>query len=450
MANPAKWILNGTLVTQNSSRRVLQGNLRIENGRIAEVRTSAPSRFPPGTEIIDAKGLTILPGFVQTHLHLCQTLFRNQADDMELLDWLSKRIWVMEAAHTAETLYASARLGIYELLSSGTTCILDMGTVRHTDSIFRAAQEMGIRANIGKCLMDHPENNPPSLREGTEDALKEALTLHQHWNGSNQDRLRASLAPRFAISCTEKLLREVKQLSEERNMLIHTHASENRKEIELIRQTHHCENIEYFNRLGLTSPRLVLAHGVWLSEREKEILKETGTHIAHCPSSNLKLASGIAPIPDLLARGISVSLGADGAPCNNNLNAFQEMRMAALIHKPGAGPKAMRAIDVLDMATRNGAKALHWFDQIGSIELGKKADLIGVDLASPTNTVPKKHQLHLEAIASALVYATQPQNLRWTMVDGEVLYAKKKVRHVSRTQLMSQVRKAQSQIDEVL
>ena len=428
------WITNAVLYTQDSRRQVARKNLRIVDGKIAAITTASPTRSEnarKNIQVIDAAGLTILPGFVQAHVHLCQTLFRNQADDLELLDWLSKRIWPMEAAHTEETLHTSALLGIYELLSSGTTCVLDMGTVRHTESIFEAVQESGIRASVGKCLMDHPTTTPESLREPTRDALAEAGALFQRWNGRQKDRIRVSYAPRFVISCTERLLTEVARMAREQKAIVHTHASENLKEIQLVKQLYGCENIEYLDQLGLTSPELVLAHCVWLKPNEKEILKRTGTHVVHCPSSNLKLASGLAHIPELRSRGINVALGADGAPCNNNLNMFNEMRLAALIHKPGAGPQAMRAQEVLDMATRDGAKALNWFDDIGSIDVGKKADWIALDLTTPLNAVWKPDVLNPEAIASSVVYSSSPAQLRWTRVDGEPVFEDGKCTKIS-------------------
>ncbi|RYF36606.1 MAG: HAMP domain-containing protein, partial [Comamonadaceae bacterium] len=244
-----------------------------------------------------------------------------------------------EAAHSAETLYTSAKLGIYELLSGGSTTILDMGTVRHTESIISAAKKFGIRGSFGKCLMDHPKTTPKNLREKTEVALQEAVELYHKHHGANGGRIRISFAPRFVVSCTEELLKEVERISSEFGMLVHTHACENQKEIELVREMTGKDNIDYLHALGLTGDRLVLAHCVWLTDREKIILKKTGTHVAHCPSSNLKLASGIAPIQEYLDMGISVALGADGAPCNNRLNAFQEMRLAAFLQKPGRGPK---------------------------------------------------------------------------------------------------------------
>ncbi len=442
-----KWIINGTVVTQDSQRRVLRTNLRLIDGHIVELTNRKPGGRALHAEVIDATGLTILPGFVQAHIHLCQTLFRNQADDLELMDWLAKRIWRMEAAHDEESLNTSALLGIHELLSSGTTCILDMGTVRHTEAIFDAVKTSGIRANVGKCLMDHPKRTPPNLREPTHLALREAKDLYSKWNGAANGRIRASYAPRFVISCTEELMRAVAQLSQEQCAVVHTHASENRKEIELVRKFAGCANVEYLRRLGLTTDRLVLAHGIWLSRREVEILRKSGTSIVHCPSSNLKLASGIARVPELRRLGINVALGADGAPCNNNLNAFQEMRLAALLHKPAGGPRTMRAREVLDMATRDGARALKWFDEIGSIEKGKKADLVALDLNCPENTLPAPavvaRRPDLDAIASAIVYSSQPSHVRWTMVEGQLLYRNGRVRTIETTALMARVYRAQ-------
>jgi cytosine/adenosine deaminase-related metal-dependent hydrolase len=349
----------------------------------------------------------------------------------------------MEAAHTAETLHTSALLGIHELLSSGTTCILDMGTVRHTDAILDAVKTSGIRASVGKCLMDHPKATPLSLRESTDSALAEAQALYREWHGRENDRIRVSYAPRFVVSCTERLLTEVGRLAHEQNAVIHTHASENLKEIQLVKKLVHCENVEYLHQLGLTSPSLVLAHCVWLKPNEKSILAKTGTHVVHCPSSNMKLASGLAHIPDLRARGINVALGADGAPCNNHLDMFSEMRMAALIHKPGAGPRAMRAQEVLDMATMGGARALSWSDQIGSIEIGKKADFVALDLRTPTNWIPEKSALNPETVASAVVYSSTPAQVRWTMVDDRILFKNGRVRTIAADGLMRQVEQAE-------
>jgi guanine deaminase len=398
--------------------RLLKGALRVEEGRISRLSRSIPRK--KGEKRVNLQGKLVIPGFVQTHIHLCQTLFRNFADELELLDWLKLRIWPMEGAHTEQSLYASARLGIAELLAGGTTTLLDMGTVRHTDAIFEAASEMGIRAFIGKCLMDS-ESNPKELRDSTRDALKENLRLIERWHGAENGRLRYAQAPRFLPSCTKELLAEVKEISHEKKILVHTHSSENKSEVELVRKLYGCENVEAFERLGLTGKRLVLAHCIHLSENEKDILARSGTRVSHCPSSNLKLASGLCRTPELRSRGISVSLGADGAPCNNNLNMFQEMRLASLLQKPVHGPKAMSAREVFEMATIEGARALGIEREVGSLEVGKKADMAALDLRAPSVAM-EPDEKRPELAYSALVYSCGPAEVKETWVEGRSVY----------------------------
>ncbi len=410
-------ITNARILTQNARRDQIAGFLKIDpEGRIEAI---GPARKTPrktkSHRFLDAAGSILTPGFVQCHVHLCQTLFRNSADDLELMDWLGKRIWPLEASHSAASLALSARLGIFELLSSGTTTVLDMGTVRHTEAIFKVADEMGIRANIGKCLMDHPTQNPPYLREDAADALAEVEHLTARWHRQRDDRLRVSLAPRFVISCTEGLFEGIAKLSRAYGLLVHTHASENQKEIQIVREQVACENVEYLHRIGLVNRHLVLAHGIWLRPHEVDMLREGGASVVHCPGSNLKLASGVARLVDLKTHGINVALGTDGAACNNNLNAFGEMRLAALIHKPGSGPRAVRAQEAFDLATVNGARALHWDTTVGSLEVGKAADLTLIDLERVRST-PYPDPV------SALVYSTGPEQVQATMVQGKWVY----------------------------
>jgi len=422
MKQKSLWITHAIIITQNERREVLRGHLEVLADRIVAIH---PESTPVPAEVnkLEASGLIVMPGLIQPHIHLCQTLFRNMADDMELMDWLSQRIWPFEAAHNPESLYLSAQLGIQELLASGTTCILDMATVKHTQSVLEAVEASGIRANVGKCLMDHPDTTPVYLRENSAQALAEAKQLFVDWHGRANDRIRISYAPRFVVSCTEALLLQVRDLAASQGALIHTHSSENEKEVELVRQLVGQENAAYLHHLGLMSERLVLAHCIWLNEQEMTYLESTGTHVVHCPSSNMKLASGFAKVPEMLERGINVALAADGAPCNNNLNALQEMRLAALIHKPGRGPQTLPATQVLDMATRHGARALGWEAEIGSLEVGKKADLIALDLDQPNNFLPYQPQGQLDyaQLASAIVYASQPVHVKWTLVDGEMV-----------------------------
>jgi 5-methylthioadenosine/S-adenosylhomocysteine deaminase len=410
---PSLLIRNGLIVTMNDMFDVVSGDVSIRDGVIAAIGGQAAAESHDRT--IDARGGYVLPGFIQTHLHLCQTLFRGYADDLPLMDWLRARVWLMEAAHTPASLRAATRLATTELLLGGTTSVLTMETVHDTDAVFVAAAESGIRATIGKCLMDAPaDGTPPRLREDARAALDESRGLRERWDGQGGGRLRAAFAPRFAVSCSRDLLEAVASLSAETRALVHTHASESRDEIAIVRALSGLSNIEYLAAVRLASPRLCAAHCVWVGDRDQELLAEHDVKVMHCPSSNLKLGSGLAPVTELRQRGITVSLGADGAACNNRLDMFEEMRLAALLQATRLSPGALTARDALTMATRSGAKTLGLETELGSIEAGKRADVIVVD----------RERLHLSPDRdpySTLVYAARGSDVRTTIVGGDVL-----------------------------
>jgi 5-methylthioadenosine/S-adenosylhomocysteine deaminase len=423
-------IKGGAIITMNAGDEIVTGDLLIRDGRIVSIgETNAASEA--GVEVVDARHCAVLPGFVQTHIHLCQTLFRGAADDLPLIDWLKRRVWPMEAAHTPASVRASARLGIAEMIKGGTTCALTMETVRHTEEVFRVVEETGFRATVGKCMMDSGADVPRELFELTSDSIQASLSLIEAWHGRASGRIRACFAPRFAVSCTRELLEGVARLSRERGVLVHTHASENRAEIEMVESATGMRNIEYLASLGLTAPHVALAHCIHLDERELAILAESGTHVMHCPSSNLKLGSGIAPIVEMLARGISVSLGADGAPCNNRLDMFTEMRTAALLQKVAHGADALPARRVLRMATSDGARALGIAHETGSLETGKRADVILVELDG----------LHLTPrpdIVSALVYAAEAADVRTVIIDGRIVMRERELLCVNEAEVLAE------------
>jgi 5-methylthioadenosine/S-adenosylhomocysteine deaminase len=408
-------IRNGIILTMNDRLDVVEGDVSIENGTIADVATSVER---PHARVIDARGGYVLPGLIQTHVHLCQTLFRGYADDLPLMDWLRMRVWPMEAAHDERSLRAAARLAATELLAGGTTAVLTMETVHDTDVVFDEIAASGLRATIGKCMMDGGGADaqvPRRLREATQASIDESLALHARWHGAAQGRLRAAFAPRFAVSCTRELLGSVAGLAEERGLLVHTHVSESRDEIAIVEQlSGGLSNLAYLASLRLASPRLCAAHCVWVDDRDQQLLAQHDVKVMHCPGSNLKLGSGVAPVATLRARGITVSLGADGAACNNRLDMFEEMRLAAVLQAMRAGPGVLPARDVLWMATRGGAKTLGLDGEIGSIEAGKRADVIIVDRDRP-------HLAPGPDPYSTLVYAARGSDVRTTIVDGEVL-----------------------------
>lgn len=406
------------VVTMDPRRRVLRGGAIVVRGRSIEQVLSREEvlALPPAEyERVDVPSLIAIPGFIQTHLHLCQTLFRGLADDLPLLDWLRLRIFPYEAAHTARSMYASASAGIAELIRSGTTTIMDMGSVHHEEEIIRAVQESGIRAYLGKCMMDR-NTLYPRLQETTKESIRSTRDLAERWHGTGEDRVRYAVAPRFVLSCSETLLREAYALTESiAGVLFHTHASENRREVEQVRALCRMDNIEFFDSINVVHANTCLAHCIWLNDREINILAEREAKVLHCPSSNLKLGSGVARVPELHARGIPVSIGADGAPCNNTLDMFREMRLAALIQKPAHGAGEMTARQVFEMATLGGAAALGWLHQLGSIEAGKRADLVLLDVERAWNPYA---DLSDDGVYSTIVYSCSVSNVHSVMVDG--------------------------------
>ena len=245
----------------------------------------------------------------------------------------------------------------------------------------------------------------------TSEAIEKSLELLKTWHNKAEKRIKYAFAPRFVLSCTPDLLHKTYDLCKEYGTLFHSHASENKEEINLVQQMYGERNISLFKKFGIAGSEVCLAHCIWTDEREKDILEEHNIKVLHCPSANLKLGSGIAPIPEYLKRGISVSLGADGAPCNNNMDIFNEMKLAALIQKPINGPTVMDSETIFRMATIEGAKALGMQDRIGSIDIGKKADLLFCKL----NQI---HSIPFENIYSKVVYSSKSTDVEHVMIDG--------------------------------
>jgi 5-methylthioadenosine/S-adenosylhomocysteine deaminase len=437
---PSVLVRNGLVLTMNDRFDLVDGDVSIRDGRIAAIGSDLADSSGTHDRVVEARGGYVLPGFVQTHIHLCQTLFRGYADDLPLMDWLRRRVWPMEAAHSPATLRTAARLATTELLASGTTAVLTMETVHDTDVVFEAVADSGMRATIGKCMMDFDAEAPERLQERTQASLDESLAIRKRWDGARNGRLHAAFAPRFAVSCSRALLEAVAHLSASQSALVHTHASESRDEIEIVRAiSGGATNIEYLASVGLASPQLCAAHCVWVDEREQDLLAERDVKVMHCPGSNLKLGSGVAPVPEMRARGITVSLGADGAACNNRLDMFDEMRLAAILQATRKQPGVLPARDVVWMATRAGARTLGLEDEIGSIEIGKRGDLVVVDCDRP-------HLAPGPDPYSTLVYACRGSDVRTTIVDGDVLVDDFMSTRVDRAEVVAEARAAARQL----
>ena len=410
-------IIPKRIVTLDSQSRILSNYcIEILDDRIKSIQKISTEKLKSFKgEIVHAEDLTLIPGFVQTHVHLCQTLFRGMADDLELLDWLQLKIFPYENAHDKNSLSASVKLGINELTLSGTTTILDMGTLNHQEVIFDELISSGIRAIAGKCMIDLNDLFP-KFKSSTSAELKETYLLSKAFHNEANGRIKYGFAPRFALSSSAKLMQDVKEMMNDfPGSVFHTHSSENTDEIKAVRKKYKLNNIEYFNSLNLLDSHSILAHCIHVNKNEINLLKKKNVRVAHCPSANLKLGSGFAPIPLFLKKGISVSLGADGAPCNNNLSIFNEMRLASLIQKPKFGATAMDAETVFRLATIEGARALHLENEIGSIEVGKKADLVLINLDGAAQSVFNED----ENVYLRLVYSASGNDVKYVMIDGK-------------------------------
>lgn len=353
------------------------GSLRIRGTRIDGIGDLAPL---PNESVLDGRGLVALPGFVQGHLHFCQTLFRGLADDRALMPWLETRIWPLEAAHDAASVRASARLTLVELLRGGTTCVQVMESVRHAEETFFALRAVGMTAIAGNCLMDlGPDLGPARLATSAQEALAISDDLRRAFHHPSQG-LHYAISPRFVLSCSEELARSAAAFARQHDLHIHTHANEHANEVELVRSRFAREYVQVLADQGLLGHKTGLAHCVHTSPHERDLIAASSTAVLHCPSTNLKLGSGIAPIAEYARRGIKLALGADGAACNNRLSALTELRQAALLQSLAAGPGQWPAAAALVAATRNGAEALGLSDELGTLTPGKRADVVLMDL----------------------------------------------------------------------
>jgi 5-methylthioadenosine/S-adenosylhomocysteine deaminase len=406
---------DGIIVTCDAKHRVLTGNVLVRDRRIVAVGSGpemdAAIEEESITRVIDARGCAIIPGLVQAHVHLCQALLRGMADDLPLLEWLKKRIWPLEAAHDEASLTASAELGLAEMSLAGTTTILDMGTVHNHDAVMDACVRSGMRVISGKAMMDLGDGVPKGLQETTKSSLAESDRLCAAWSGKGNGRIGYAYAPRFILSCSEELVRGAVEGARAGKALLHTHAAEHAGERVAVRELLGDEDLAILRKWGAFGPKTVIAHGVQLTDEEARQVARDGTRIVHCPSANLKLASGIARIASLDAAGVSLALGADGAPCNNNMDPWMELRHAALLAKITSGVTSLGASRAFRLATIDGARALGIDAVTGSIEPGKRADLAVVRLDG----------VHAEPggdVFSKLVYACGARDVVHVYVDG--------------------------------
>ena len=406
-------------------------SLLIVNDKIAEIADEIDET--KADKIIDGEGKILLPGFINTHTHLSMTLFRGLADDLSLDSWLNDHIWPMEANLNGEYCYIGALLGAVELIKSGTTTFSDM--YFYMEDVARAVEDAGIRAVLSYGMIDFGD------AEKRENEIRENLELFKNCNGMADGRIKVFFGPHSPYTASEELLIKVRELADEYDMGIHIHVSETQKEIDDISAEKGLRPFEYLDKIGFLGPDVVAAHSVWLSDEEIEIIKKNDVKISHNPCSNMKLASGIAPVSKLIENDICVAIGTDGASSNNNLDLIEELKPASLLQKVSTlNPKVLTSAEAIAMGTIKGAEALGLDDEIGSIEVGKKADIILID-TNCANMVPDSSSL-----SSNIIYSANGSNVDTTICDGKILMENKKLTVLDEQEIYKKAREA---IDEL-
>jgi len=408
-------------------RRVFErGSVAIDGDKIAAVGKDVKEK---ADTVIDARGKVVLPGLVNAHTHLPMTLLRGVADDMPLKPWLEDEIWPAEANLTAEHVNTGALLGCLEMIISGTTCFADQ--YFFMEEVAKAVEESGIRAALSYGII---EKYDPRLRK---DEIKKGTELIRNYHGAAGGRIITMYGPHAPYTCSEECLVEVKELAKKYDVGIHIHLSETIKgDVEVVEKRYGKKPFIYLEEIGFLGPEILAAHCVHLTDEEIKLVKKNDVKIAHNPVSNMKLASGIAPVAKYLKDGIVVAIGTDGCASNNNLDMFEEMKVCSLVHKiRESDPTVVNAGEVLAMATIGGARALRWDKEIGSIEVGKKADLILVDLKKP-------HLTPVHNVVSNLVYSANGGDVDTVLVDGKIVMRERKVLTLDEEEILQRAQEA--------
>ncbi|MEM2897513.1 MAG: amidohydrolase [Candidatus Bathyarchaeia archaeon] len=441
-------IKDGTIITLDKNRRILRnGCLVIEGNRIIEVLSGKELTSKYSSDIeIDAKGKVVLPGLINTHTHMFQDLLRGPGDDRELMTWLSEMLYPVAKELSVSDVLAGAYLGCVEMIKTGTTCVLDNHHVNTgeeaIESVIKAMKETGIRGMVARGIKERTKRCeiwkiPDYLFQFTpEEEVKITEKLMKKWNNDPGKMVKVCPGPTAIFNCGPKLFLELKRLSDEYGVPIHTHVAESPEEVKSTLEDYGKREIEFLDDVGVLNDRFHVVHGVWINEREIELMAISGAHHIHCPVSNMYLASGVAPIRKLIEKGVNVALATDGPASNNNQDMFGVMKATALLQKVSTlDPTSITCEQVLEMATINGAKALGLENEIGSIEVGKKADIIIVDLNKP-------HSAPVHRPVSSIVYSALGSDVETVIVDGKIIMENYEIKTVDEKKIMSDAEKA--------
>lgn len=428
-------VLNGTLVTMDKDRRVIEdAGVAIKNGRIvAAGRRRDITRRYTSAQTIDAREKIIIPGLINGHTHIPMTLFRGLADDLDLQEWLTKFIFPAEAKNVSEEFVrAGTRLGLAEMIRGGTTTYCDM--YYFEDAIADETAKAGVRGVLGETVIDFPVADNKTNAE----AMAYVEKFVQKWKG--HELITAAIAPHAPYTVSEEHLKAARAFSDRTGAPIVTHVSETKRELDDSIKAKGASPIEYLRRIGFLNDRVIAAHVVWPVGDDLNILERAGVGVVHNPQSNMKLASGVAPVPKMMQEGVRVGLGTDGAASNNDLSMWEEMDTAAKLHKLYSGdPKVMSALQAFELATIRGARALHMEKEIGSLEVGKRADLVLVDRDS-LNKIPVYN------IYSDLVYATKASDVQTVIINGRIVMRDRRLLTLDETAIKASARVFREQV----
>lgn len=396
-------IENGTFITMGEGNPIIRGFMTLEGNRITYIGEQAPGAEASFDERIDGSGKLFMPGFVNTHGHAAMSLLRGYGDDLALQVWLQEKMWPMEGRFTAHDVRTGTNLSVLEMIKGGTTTFVDM--YDHMNEVAEAAAQSGMRACLTRGVIGL------CSREEQDAKLAEAIQFAKEWHGQAEGRITTMMSPHAPYTCPPDYIERIVQAAHDLNLPIHIHMSETAREVEENVQQYGARPVAHLEKLGVFSRPTLVAHGVHLTDEEIAILKQYDVRVSHNPGSNLKLASGVARVPELLKAGVIVSLGTDGAASNNNLDMLEEIRLAALIHKGVSGdPVAVPADEALKLGTLYGAQSI-WLHDVGALQPGMKADFIALDMNQP-------HYFPRTNFISHMVYAASSRDVTDVCIDG--------------------------------
>ncbi len=431
-------IKNGSVVTVDDEQRVYgQGYLFIEDDLITAVAPNdPPAQLEKADTVIDAHLMAVMPGMVNAHTHLFQTFIRGLADDKPLLDWLKTAIWPVAQALTEEEAYVAALVGMVENIRGGATAVIDHQYI-HTepgndDGVCRAAEEAGLRFLLARGWTDVGYH--PAFMESPEQIVRETARLREKWEVQGNGRIRVEFGPLIPWGCTDDTMRHTCDISQNWGAGTHIHVAETKTEVDMNLEARGSRHIEWLADIGVLGPQMQLVHSVWLDDNELALIAKHEAIVVHCPVSNMYLASGVARVPEMLVRGITVALGTDGPGSNNSQDMMELLKTTALLHKVNSlDAMVLLPEDVLWMACRSGAAAFGLPQQIGSLEPGKKADVVLVDLDTPL-------AMPVHRVPSALVYNASVRDVDTVIVDGRILMQNKQILFLDEKALLVRAR----------